>query len=345
MDNKKVKITDVAKKAGVSSATVSMVMAGNPRITEKTQEIVSKAIQELGYKKQRNTKPKKNTTVSSSKIIGLITYCDYPFQWWFTREFVLTIKNELLKHGYLTVMFYCNNCSNSQELYSEILGADLEGLIVLQYNDAELFSKINALKLPMVLINNSNFQFHYHSVCADDFQGAYDGTKKLIENGHKDIAFLEFDRPNQPSTILDRYFGFRKAMEEYSLPFPSNHKITVQLHDLDELYKKMKTMLEDDKKITGFFVHDDYFSLDVIEVLKRLGKTVPEDFSLVAPGDTIPYEEPFVPKISTIQLNRIEMSIETVNMLIDVINGKQKSIGIKKSFEKYIDRGTIKNIK
>jgi LacI family transcriptional regulator len=343
-ERKKPTIVDVARRAGVSNATVSMVMSGNPKITEKTNELVTQAIRDLNYTRQRKVKQKKQPDSEGPNLIGLVTYCDYPFQWWFAREFILTIKEELILNGYLTIMFYCTSTSDSQKLYREIISAHLDGLIVLQYNDAELFGKIQANGLPMVLINNSNFQFRFHSVCADDYQGAYDGTLELIKNGHQDIAFLDFFRPNQPATVFARYFGFRKAMEDFLLPFSSNHRVTVELHDLEALQKALSHLLEIDPEITAFFIHDDYFTLDVMKVLLQMGKRIPDDISIVAPGDTISYGEPFVPDISTMQINREEMGRETVAMLLDVIRDEQKAVGIKKSNETFINRGTIKNV-
>lgn len=345
-DEKRPTIEDVAKRAGVSTATVSMVMAGNPKISKQTRDLVIRCIDELHYTRRRRAKAGSGPSGQSGlPVVGLVTYCDYPFQWWFAREFIMTIKDELAKNGYLMVLFDCTCSTDPDRLYAEIVFARLQGLIVLQYNDAGLFAKIQDLGLPMVLINNSNYQFRYHSVCADDFQGAYDGTTRLIENGHTHIGFLDFFRPNQPATVFERYFGFRKAMEEYLLPFPNNHRITVALHDSAALEEALRQLFSLDPEVSAFFVHDDYFALDVLHALSRIGKRVPDDISIIAPGDTIPYGEPFVPEISTMQLNQKEMGTETVSMLVSLLSGELHSVGIKKSQERFVDRRSIRNLK
>ena len=341
MSGNKVTIKDVAKEAGVSTATVSMVITGKGKISNEKTALVIETINRLGYKRNRSSS---KLDEKQKKYVGLVVYCDFSFQWWFAKEFILEIKSRLLRNDIYTLMFNCDRDTKPQELYDNIMNAGLSGVLVLHYNERELFSRLASQNIPLVLVNNNNYPSEFNTVCSDDYQGAYEGTKKLIEMGHRHILYIDYPRPFQPATVFDRLFGFRKAIEESGIPFPDVNRIQVDLDDVDQLKQELTDHLKKNSEITAFFIHDDYQAVRVYQFLQQMDIRIPEDISILAPGDTLPYSEPFIPMISTMQVNQAGMATHAVKIMIDLMQTPDIPIQSVKTLERYINRGSCRKV-
>ena len=173
-----------------------------------------------------------------------------------------------------------------------VQGSGVRAVLSLQFSNGAVFSGLRARGLPLVVINNSGFQDRLDSVCVDDFQGAYEGTRFLLSLGHRSVAFVEYARPESPDVVADRFVGFRKALEEQRIGFSPERRVTVPFMEMKKLEKKLALLFTRAERPTAIFAHDDYLGLYVIEVLRRIGLSVPADVSLVAPGDLLDYSLP-----------------------------------------------------
>ena len=156
---------------------------------------------------------------------------------------------------------------------------------------------------------------------------------------------MEYFRPDIPSVVADRFIGFRKAVEEQGVNFTDENRITIDLYDMDSLFQKLKRVFleaQQRPKPTAIFAHDDYLAARIIVVLNKLGLKVPEDVSIIAPGDTLDYNQPFIPRITTMRIDTEMLGKLAGEMMVQRLSGAINSIQVLKVKQHLIDRGSCR---
>jgi len=340
---RKIKLHDVAMRAGVSITTASNILNGKGNFSSEIKQKVFKAAKELNYRKNLYA-----SSIAKRKTshIGILFHEDYEkaFEWNFIRRMLIQIETIITAHNYYPVMIPVSLKLKTSEVLEKINASSTGALFSIHYGNRELFTLLEDQGIQVVVINNSNYQDKFFTVCTDDFQGAYEGTNYLIKLGHRKIAFIEYFRPDHQTVLADRFIGFKKAIDENNLDFIDNHRITVDLYNMDSLIVKINTIMQNDPCPTAFFVHDDYFAARVIVALNKLGFFVPDDISIVAPGDTLDYNQPFIPRITTMSIDIDLLGKLAGEMMIDRLNGNLKNPQVLKVKQRLVKRGSCKEI-
>ena len=191
----------------------------------------------------------------------------------------------------------------------------------------------------------STLQDKFNSVCVDDFQGAYEGALYLIKLGHRSILYVEYNRPEFPTVLADRFVGFKKALDEYKIPFSARQRITVTFMDLEELTGRLGSTFSTQKRPTAVFAHDDYIAAFLVVALRGLGVSVPAEVSLIAPGDVLDYSQPFLPQITTMKINTALMGKLACTLLLDRLNGESEDIHVLKVKQQLMKRGSCRKLR
>ncbi len=333
MVKKSVKLAEIAERTGVSVATASMVLTGKGRISEEVRNKVLLAAREMGYRK-------KNLIPGSSWGILLPMEDFWDNVWHFMKPAMHNILQTaaLQNIKYSIVPIY--NSYNSDQIHTLLKSQNITSVFSFHYGNSELFKSLEEDNIHVVVINNSQFQEGYYSVCVDDFQGAYEGTKHLIEKKHSRIIYIDYPISTLPSLSSDRYFGFRKAIEEYGIYFPEDWHLTVNFEDIPEIKAKLQKIINTKPCPTAFFIHDDILANRVIHLLGELDKKVPDDFSLVAPGDTLNYSYPETPQITTMSINTGLMGKYAAEMMLERNRGNYSESHVLKIKQQLIIRGS-----
>jgi DNA-binding LacI/PurR family transcriptional regulator len=90
--------------------------------------------------------------------------------------------------------------------------------------------------------------------------------------------------------------------------------------------------------------HDDYLADNVIAVLTKLNKRVPDDISIIAPRDVINYNEPYISQITTMRINKELMGKTAGEVVISRLKNKQEGIQVLKVNQVLMDRGSVRNL-
>ena len=248
------------------------------------------------------------------------------------------------QRGHVPVLIAASTRADSEKVARHVVDAGVGAVFALQMSDGAVFSELRSRGIHVVVINNSGFQDRFHSVCVDDFQGAYEGTLSLLALGHRSLAFVEYARPESPNVVVDRFIGFRKALDEHRLGFSPEKRITVPFMDAKKLEKKLAALFMRPEKPTAIFAHDDYLGLFVIEALGRLGIAVPGDVSLVAPGDVVDYNLPFMPQISTMRIDTTLLGRIAANLMFDRMRNTDSDVHVLKVKEQLVRRASCRQI-
>jgi len=338
-EKRKVTLHDIARKAGVSSATVSMALSGKGHISEEMKEIVRKTAKELGYKRR-------GTKNSTGKCIAILTYATN--EWAYLQQFITPmftqIETKLAKYNLYPIIIPITRMSTRSSLHESILSSNAAGLLSIHFSDEQLFEEVEYEGIPVTIINNSSLQKKFHSICTDDFQGAYDGTNYLIECGHRNFLYVDYWRKDQPAVFVDRNIGFKKAIDEHDIHFEPAQRITYEIEDQTQLKSSLMGTLRLYPDTTAIFAHDDRVGICIYTALKELGYRIPEDISLLAPGDTLDYSLPYIPQITTMKIDTNLLGSLAADGIIHHINSNTETGPTLKVTQQLVRRSTCRVI-
>lgn len=331
-------LKDIAELCGVTAATVSMALSGKGSISGETVERIRKTAAEMGYTRREQRKDKG----PPFKYVCILQWEDAPFLWHFSQPFVLQLEKILVEDGFRPIIIHKLPELSDIALYNEIKTAAAGAVFSVHYVNPSLFEKLEDDGIPVIILNNNNFQDRFWSVLTDDIQGAYEGTRKLIESGHRRIAFADYRREYE-GVVKDRLYGFTRALENSGLSLPPEYHIFGDLNDMESLRADIRRIFGGSEAPTAIFVHDDYFAAVIHGMLLETGLKVPEDVSLVCPGDVLDYSEPFFPRFSTMQIDRQLMIRMAWDLLLDRLVTGSSHVKVLKTKMHYVDRGSCRS--
>ena len=212
MSRERVTVIDVARAAGVSKSTVSLVLQGSPLVNEATRVRVNAAIRELGYVYNRGAA---NLRQSRSKIVGIVVN-DLTNS--FFAELAVGVDQVVQSAGY--VQFLANtgeSLDRQREVIASMMEHGISGLIVspARGTTAADFRPLVASGIPVVVVVRSIAGAKVSTLMADNHGGSYAAVEHLAALGHRRIAFLG----GFPDTTVfaERMQGYRDAMEKAGL--------------------------------------------------------------------------------------------------------------------------------
>jgi LacI family transcriptional regulator len=339
----KPKLQHVAVEAGVSLTTASLALSGKGKISTVVRNRVNEAARKIGYTR-REVRP--GEPIQTPGLITVLLPMD---QTWahvfsFIRPMIEEMERSLLREGYYPLLLPTFRSSSSEDTFARILANRAKAVFSIHFGEEALFRQLEERNIPVVVVMNNNFQETLYSVCVDDFQGAYEGCLHLIRLGHTNVGYVDYHRPELPAVVTDRFIGFRKAMDEHGIRFDPEKRLTTGFHDSAGLAEGLRALFSQQPKPTALFVHDDYFAARVISELSAMGLTVPADVSIIAPGDVLNYDEPFVPRITTMRINTALMGKIAADLIVNRLKRNPEDIHVLKVKQQLADRGSCRRI-
>ncbi len=306
---------DVAKLAGVSTATVSYVINNGPRpVSNDTRQKVLRAIEQLNYRPNviaRSLKTKKTYTAGII-ITDILNYT--------LASVERSIEELLVQQNYSLTICNSDELVEREHMWLEMLrDRRMDGLILLPTggNRSFLFALVEESEQHLVLIDRQIEGLKADTVLFDNEAGAYEGMRHLIELGHKRIGLL-----NLPSSLTPgqgRLRGYERALQDGGLPVRPQ-LIREGSFKAQEGPRLVRELLNQDPQPTALFVSSNRLAQSVLQEVKTRGLRMPDDIALCV-FDDVPYFSFFNPSITAISVNMNEFGQDTVQFLIERING------------------------
>lgn len=309
-------IKDVAKKANVSPATVSLVIHNNNRISEETRATVLKAIKDLNYHPSRSAR---GLVSKQNGNIGFILTDDHfsrsePF---YTRIFIGTELQARDDQYYVLLTTIPKTFTKFEPPPRFILERNIEGTILAGKIPQDLMDCLEEYKLPLVFVDYYPTNGKYSVVMSDNIAGGFQATQHLIDCGHSHIAYLYSDQ--QHPSINERFQGYKMALEKanlVSLPI-SNDGAT----DRKGGYNAARKLIAKAKDVTAIFACNDAMAIGALQFLKEKGMKVPKDMSIVG-FDDVEADLSLDPPLTTIRVQKEEMGIQAMRLLTEILRNK-----------------------
>ncbi len=311
-------IKEIAKEVGMSPASVSRALNDYPYTSEKTKALVNEAAKRLGYRHNALAAGLRN---NKSNIIGLIVP---RISMRFQGEIITAIQNKLQEFGYNVIVCQSNESPALEKKLVELLySSRVEGLIVsssIHTVDFAHFKETLKDKIPLVFYDRIPTHFQAHKVGGNDYQGAFDATSHLIEQGCKHIAHI--GGPLTCSLYNDRFNGYKDALIKAKLEVDMNNVFFQELTWKNAI-ETCKSIFKKDPSLNpdGIFLSNDTTALAVINFAKENKISVPQDLKVVgySNDDRVNISQP---SLSSVEQFPHEMGEQAATLMMDLIKKK-----------------------
>jgi len=315
--SKTISIEDVARLAGVSIATVSRVINKAPTVKERNRIKVLDAIKELKF--QPSVFAQRLATGKSNVVALVIPRYEGIFYSFYALELIRGIGTlcEALKLDLLLQLTDTRTALNLKGA-GGIIFADIIG------NRRQL-QEAFASGIPCVVINNLVEDLEVNCIAIDNIKGAEEAVNYLISLGHRKIAHIAGDLVTQAAA--QRQEGYKQALKKNNITLSQDYIFKTD-------YSRGQARLAAEKLVkmpdspTAVFVASDSMALEVMAVVREMGREIPRDLSIVGFDDN-PSGLYGPVALTTVRQPLIKMAQESVKIL-DSLMGPQKKTKVEK---------------
>lgn len=318
----KVTISDIAKLAGVSKATVSRVINGSKPVSPEVRDKVMKVIDETGFKPSALAR---SLSTKKTKLIGVVIpdVANPVFS-----ELVKGMEDQSNASGYNILL--CNTyLSHEKELkYLEILqDKEVDGIIFLTTDETEeqveFFRKYGK---PVVTVDRKFRKMEIPSVGVDDYEASYKAVNYLINMNHTEIAMVRAPLDDQ-SHGFHRFSGYKQAMADHGLDVHEDWVVEGDF-TVKAGYDAMMKLLSSSTSPTAVFFASDLMAVGGIRCITDSGMRVPDDISVIG-FDDIPIASMFIPSLTTTRQPTADIGMKAMEKLLKLIDGKEEELHTK----------------
>lgn len=311
-----VTISEVAKEANVSRATVSHVINNTRFVSEETRQRVEQAINELGY---RPNILARSLRLGETLTLGLILPDSSNT---FFAEIGRSIEIAAFESGYSVILCNSGEDPDKESLYIDVLTKkQVDGIILVPTCiHCDAIRSLKKLQVPIVLMDRELTDLVLDTVLVDNRMGGLIATRYLISLGHQRIACIAGPSSTNPSA--QRLQGYKQALEEARIPFDES---LVRIGDFSALsgWSLGNGLLSITEPPTAIFACNDMMAIGLLRATHEKGIRVPDDLSLIGFDDIEPVSFT-IPPLTTIAQPKIEISEKAIKFLIQRINNPQR---------------------
>lgn len=318
-----VTIRDVAREAGVSTATVSYALNNTGQVTAETRERIIAIARRLNY---RPNMAARNLQASETRLIAYSWRPSLGGQFHpVLDQFLTAMAQAAAHHGYRLVVYPTDTVEDELRSYEELVGErQLDGIVLSSTNfDDQRVKRLLELDFPFVAFGRARSDLDFPWVDVDGFAGLYSSTRHLIEQGHRRIACLTW--PEGSLTGDFRLEGYRAAMDDAGLRVPDEFVVRAT-----NFYEDARTAIQPLLQIapeaqpTGYVVVSDLMAMGVMNVLQESGISVGEDVAVTG-FDDAPVARYLRPPLTSLAQPLDEVGERLVSMLVDVCRNRKPS--------------------
>ncbi|MBU9788236.1 LacI family transcriptional regulator [Lentilactobacillus sp. G22-6] len=332
---KKVTITDLAHKAGVSVTTVSQILNGKQdRFSDKTVEKVHRLQRDMGYVPDFNAQ---SLIKKSGRTIGvLLPNINNPF---FSR-FLRGIEATAMEHDYVPLIFGSNNSETLESHYLlESIRRTADGMIIASaVSDLNYIDKIlSQNEVPYLLVDQAPV-VEGDQINANNYQGGSLLAEYLLEKGHQNVVVVADSNPTL--NMEHRLAGFLETFKKAGQPISNDHIVKTDLTKMGG-YQVTQQVIK--MKPTAIFAINDEIAIGLYRGIHEAGLNVPADISVVG-YDDIDLTEYISPKLTTVHQAAFEMGQHSAAMIIERIKNRDEPIQSVTLPVKLVERESVKKI-
>ena len=318
--SKKVNLKTIANHLNLSPGTVSRVLNGKAkefRISQETVKLVLAYVEKIGYSPNLIAK---GLRASKTFTIGLIIPdISNPFFAIMARN----IENAASKENYsiLLVDSQDDEQREKQQLRN-MISRKVDGIIAAPVGASyQHFLEIKNQGIPLVFVDRYFNDIDIPYVSSDNYSGAFEATKYLMNNGHQNIVLIKGDEATEPAK--ERKRGYMDALIQEGISIDEIGVTGSNEFSIENGYQSTKDMLAGDIKPTAIFALSNLIGLGVLKAVKEAGIKIPDNLSLLTFDDQ-PYVPFLDPPVTTVKQDSEKIGILAMEYIISRID-KEKT--------------------
>lgn len=314
---KKITISDVAEKAGVSKSTVSQYINQRYKyMSSETKERIERVINELNFRPNDNAR---NLKVKKTKVVGILVA---NILHTLSTEIIQIVEDRLQHNGMKA--FVCNSADDPEkekEYIDLLIAKQVDGIIIFPVgNDYTVYNYLINYSIPIVFVDRLVDGITTDSVLLDNHAASFLAVSTLAEKGHENIAFftLPIDFPVTPR--IERIDGYKKAMAACQLKLREELVFSISK---DKIQDALQNCLHFNKPPTAIIAGNDLVLLQILKYLKKNNVSVPEKMAVIG-IDNVLYADLYEPSITTIAQPIQQMGLKAAELLLDRIKNESQ---------------------
>jgi LacI family transcriptional regulator len=311
-----VTISDIAKEAKVSSATVSRVLNNSGYVKEETKQRILAAIKDMNYTPSAIARSlSKSETNTIGVIVPDITNAYF-------GEIIKGISEIAESNNLNIILFNTDNYLDKEIRALNLLKEQrIKGIIMTpgfgeeKFNDTYI-KTINNLNIPIILVSADVKFTKLNGVFVDNIKGGFDATNLLIKEGHTKIGIMTGLLSSEPAA--DRLTGYKKALKKNKIQF-NNKYILYGDFKLDKAYELTGKLFSEKDRPTALVICSNMMTMGVIKALKEQNKDIPKDLAIIG-FDKIDLLDMVGLNITYMEDCPIELGRASMDMLCEIIS-------------------------
>jgi len=299
---------EVARRAKVSTATISRVLNGSSKVKPSTFERVSRILNELNYVPNTSAR---TLRVGKSQLLGLIVSdINNPF----FPELIDDFEARAREQGIDVVFTHTNYQSDRLEhCLRRLIERNVDGIAVCtsETNHAA-FEFAARSRCPFVLTNQEGLRTPYNNIYVDHKSGALEAIQHLAKLGHRSIGFIA--GPTSFGSTRSRREAFFEAMKTVRLKVRDEWVVEGDLH-MESGHEAMEQLLRKTPRPTALLSTNDLMAFGALRAAHEHGIAVPEEFSIIG-FDNLPICDMVTPPLSSVDIPRRQIASHAFRMLL-----------------------------
>ncbi|WP_434462294.1 LacI family DNA-binding transcriptional regulator [Serratia plymuthica] len=313
-------ILEVAKKAGVSKATVSRVLSGSGYVSPEKRALVDKAIAETGY---RPNLLARNLATKTTQTIGLVV-TNTLYSGNYFSELMSQSARIMEENGRQLILADGKHTAEEEKAAIQfLLDLRCDGVIIYPrfLSIAQMDEIISQHKQPILVINRRLRLNDSYCIFSDQHATSAAAVAHLIQLGHRDIAFItgSLDSP----TGLERLSGYKSALAEQGIAV-NNALIVEGKWNAQSGMAVVDALLAGGHAFSAIVASNDEMAIGAMKRLAECQIPVPSAVSVIG-FDDIPLAPYTIPSLSSMKMPVTEMIKETINRLVSMLDGGELS--------------------
>ena len=326
-------LKDIAKKCGVSTATVSYVVNNSgQKVLPATRDRVLKVVAEMGYQPNAYARALKGFR---TKVIGVVfPHVTVPLTNVYFGPALEGIISRATERRMATMLLTGFTWEETEQGAEREFSGICDGfLLIAPRRDSQFASDLAKSGVPLVCVGTEVAETRVSSIDADNRAGGKLATDHLLALGHRRIAMILTQENANPSSVgkpeqhmwsaLERQHGYWDALRSSGLAADPDLTATIS-HDPVSSREAVRNLLKQHKP-TAVFCCNDGAAFRTIEVCRELGLRVPEDLSVIG-FDDIAKSDTFDPPLTTIRQPISDIGANAVEMLCALIDNRARQV-------------------
>jgi LacI family transcriptional regulator len=341
--SQRVTMEDIARRAGVSLATVSLVLRDKPGINEETRRRVFDAAQALGYQKRPTLTLSSAPQLQQVGVLMKARHNDLPYANPFYGPILASVEAACRKRqiNLLVAAVPVDVDNHPEELPRMLVEDQLDAIILVgAFVDHTITQLLQRPGKPVVLIDAYATDGTYDAVVSDNFRGGYQAVSHLAAAGHRHIALVG-TLPDAYPSIAERRRGYEQALRDHGIQeryFADAHLVR------EEVTEATAALLQRFPQVTALFCANDMVAIEALATARTLGLRLPEDLSVIG-FDNIDLAAHVTPALTTMHVDKAAMGRLAVLHLLHRVEAPESSPATTVLRPTLLERQSVQTLK